>query len=101
MPVGLALMFAASVAGSPATAAAQPVTGGNDGVAAQKAYDDYMNEKVCESITVTGSRLGSRRFCATRAEWAARRLQDRQAIDSLQTRLCSYTHSGAAGKPAC
>ena len=85
------VLLAGVLACSPALIAADQPTA-VDTSAAQKKYNDYMNEKVCESITVTGSRLGGKRICATRSEWAARRLQDRQAIDKLQTQLC--THDG-------
>ena len=91
-------VIAAVLLAAPLSAATEAQTGTP---AADQAYLDYMNQKVCESITVTGSRLGVRRICATRAEWAERKLQDRQAIDNLQTRLCAYTHSGSGGKPAC
>ena len=46
------------------------------------------NEKVCETITMTGSRLGKKRFCGTRAEWADKRLQDRQEIEKAQRMPC-------------
>ena len=91
-------VLAAVLAAAPAMAAPQPQAGTT---AADQASAGYMNQKVCESITVTGSRLGVRKFCATRAEWAARRLEDRQAIDTLQTRLCAYTHNSGTGKPTC
>jgi hypothetical protein len=42
------------------------------------------NEKVCEKIVVTGSRLNVRKVCATRAEWAERRLRAQQDIDKSQ-----------------
>jgi hypothetical protein len=47
-----------------------------------------QNEKVCETITVTGSRLGKKRFCATRAEWEERRRLDRQEIEKAQRSPC-------------
>ena len=46
------------------------------------------NEKVCETITMIGSRLAKRRFCGTRAEWADRRRQDRQEIEKAQLGPC-------------
>ena len=46
------------------------------------------NDRVCETITLTGSRLGKKRFCGTRAEWADRRLQDRQEIERIQRSPC-------------
>src|SRR4051794_33322746 len=61
------------------------------------------NEKVCETVTVVGSRLGGKKICATRAEWAEKRKQDRDVIDQAQRSAnigCSTvnTHTGT---PAC
>lgn len=52
------------------------------------AKPDRENEVVCESIRLTGSRLGSKRFCATRAEWKEKRRQDRETIDRAQILHC-------------
>jgi len=65
-----------SVAVSPAAQSAQ---------GAQPVKADATEEKICEKITVTGSRLGIRKICATRAEWAERRRQDRDVADGFQT----------------
>ena len=46
------------------------------------------NDKVCETITVTGSRLGAKRFCGTRAEWEERRRRDREAVEAAQRSPC-------------
>lgn len=59
------------------------------------------NERVCENITITGSRLATRRFCATRAEWAERKRADREALDSAQRSPCVLTHNSGSGRPAC
>lgn len=45
-------------------------------------------ERVCETIVLTGSRLASKRFCGTRYEWEDRRRQDREAVEKAQTQLC-------------
>ena len=68
---------------------------------ASKAKDP--NEKVCEDIVHTGSRLAVRRVCGTRAEWEQRRRLDKEAIDRAQMSPngpCNSinTHTGA---PAC
>ena len=42
------------------------------------------NEVVCERQEELGSRLGSKRVCATRAEWQERRQQDRMQVDRTQ-----------------
>jgi predicted secreted protein len=46
------------------------------------------NEKVCEKQSVLGSRLATRRVCATRAEWAESRRLDKEAIDLGQKSAC-------------
>ena len=46
------------------------------------------NEKICENIIPIGSRLATKRFCGTRAEWADRKLQDRQALEEAQRSPC-------------
>ena len=52
-----------------------------------------LNERVCEVIVPTGSRLGGKRFCATRAEWEDKRRQDRDAIEKAQLSPCVLTHT--------
>jgi hypothetical protein len=71
--VGGCLAAAPAVAADPANS--KPAASGN-------------NDRVCETITLTGSRLGKKRFCGTRAEWADRRLQDRQEIERIQRSPC-------------
>lgn len=61
------------------------------------------NQRVCETVTVLGSRLGAKKICATRAEWAERRKQDRDSVESGQRAAnigCNTinTHTGA---PSC
>jgi hypothetical protein len=61
------------------------------------------NQRICEDITQVGSRLATKRICATRAEWAEKRKQDRDTIDDAQRSAhigCSAinTHSGT---PSC
>ena len=46
------------------------------------------NAKICQVITVTGSRLGGKKICATRAEWEERRRADREATERAQTQIC-------------
>ncbi len=59
------------------------------------------NEKVCETITLTGSRLATKRICATRAEWEERRRSDREEIDKAQRSPCVIQTTGATGRPSC
>lgn len=60
-------------------------------------------ERICETIVLTGSRIGARKFCGTRAEWEDRRQQDKDTINNIQTRIngpCS-TVNQHSGTPAC
>jgi hypothetical protein len=52
----------------------------------KKALDP--NEKVCETIKPVGSRLATKRVCATRAEWAEQRKQDREETEKAQRLGC-------------
>lgn len=54
------------------------------------------NEKVCETIKPVGSRLATKRVCATRAEWADKRRQDREETEKAQ-RLGCLTQSACGG----
>ena len=46
------------------------------------------NEKICEDIVQTGSRIGAKRFCGTRAEWEDKKRQDREATEKAQLMPC-------------
>ena len=59
------------------------------------------NEKVCENIIVTGSRLGTKRFCGTRAEWEDRKRQDREAVEAAQRSPCVLQRNVSSGRPTC
>jgi hypothetical protein len=54
------------------------------------------NEKVCEKLSVVGSRLATRRVCATRAEWAESRKLDREETEKAQ-RLSCLTQAKCGG----
>ncbi len=58
------------------------------------------HDRICETIGVTGSRLGGTRVCATRAEWEEMRRQDQDAIQRAQVSAC-LPQSNAGGKPSC
>lgn len=60
----------------------------------KKPYDP--NEKVCETIKPVGSRLATKRVCATRAEWAEQRKQDREETEKAQ-RLGCLTQDACGG----
>lgn len=63
------------------------------------------DEKICESIPATGSRLAKKRICATRAEWQERKRLDREAVDQAQRLIggpCQITPASRNGGPiAC
>ena len=70
-------------AGTLATAA----IAGEPAEASKKGKDP--NEKICETQGVLGSRLATRRVCATRAEWEERRQRERDIVDRTQTQRCA------------
>lgn len=59
------------------------------------------NEKMCQTESVVGSRLATRRVCATRAEWAERRRLDREAIDQGQRSPCMISRTSSTGRASC
>lgn len=59
------------------------------------------NERICETIKMIGSRLATKRFCGTRAEWEERKRQDREALDAAQKSPCVISTTGSTGRPSC
>ena len=63
------------------------------------------NAKVCETVSQVGSRLSKKKICATRAEWAEMKRQDREVVDHAQRAAqigCSIAPSLTNGPvPAC
>ena len=55
------------------------------------------NQKVCEDITQIGSRLATKRICATRSEWEQKRRDDRDTVDEIQRSPCVLDESGHCG----
>lgn len=57
------------------------------------------NARICEDIVQTGSRIATKRFCATKAEWEDKKRQDREAVEKAQLSPCVLTHTevGANG----
>ncbi|MEQ1547658.1 MAG: hypothetical protein ABL918_03300 [Chakrabartia sp.] len=47
-----------------------------------------LNEMVCRSDPILGSRLAKRRTCMTRAQWIEQRALDRQSIERVQRSAC-------------
>lgn len=69
-----------------AAAAAAPLLPAYAGQATKTASDP--NEKICQVVTPVGSRLATKKVCATRAEWEDKKRQDREATERAQTQLC-------------
>jgi hypothetical protein len=77
MTILLAVPLSAAAVGAPAQQQPQ---------SAAPAYQGTNpNEVVCERLEVTGSRLGHRKVCMTRAQWQDARRQDRSAVEKVQT----------------
>ena len=58
------------------------------------------NERICEKISIIGSRLAVKRVCLTRAEWAEKRKLDRDAVEQAQRSPC-VIGSYSAGDAQC
>lgn len=52
------------------------------------------NQKICQVITPVGSRLATKKVCATRAEWDARKKDDREIVEKVQTQRCMSAADG-------
>ena len=79
---GIVLSLSAALllgAAAPSLAQTQPAAAPT----AEKQADD-LNKLVCEKQESTGSRLAKKRICLTKAQWAERRLQDRQELERVQ-----------------
>lgn len=63
------------------------------------------NAKVCETVSQVGSRLSKKKICATRAEWAEMKRQDREATNEAQRAArigCSLAPASTNGPvPSC
>lgn len=71
----------------------QAPASGKQAAPSQKVGD--LNERICENLTIVGSRLSVKRVCATRAEWAERKREDRQVMDQAQQgRHCGSVNTG-------
>ena len=96
----LMILSALSLAASAARAAADPPQQASS-QNARPAPDP--NQRICEDVTQVGSRLGTKRICATRAEWAAKRKADRDTVDDAQRSAnigCSQVGT-LSGTPTC
>ena len=80
---------------------AAPVAAAGSASAQTDGYDP--NERVCEKIIVTGSRLATKKVCMTRAQWAERQRDDRDAVERAQRAAnapCSTVHTRTSA-PNC
>lgn len=80
-----------------------PVLGAEPGASSTARPPADPNQRICEDVTTVGSRLATKRVCATRAEWAEMKKQDRDVVDQAQRSAnvgCNTinTHSGT---PSC
>jgi hypothetical protein len=92
MHIRIALIAAVALAASGAYAQQNPPQ--------QKGAPD-PNEKICEDVVQTGSRLATKRFCATRSEWEDKKRQDREAVEKAQLNPCVIQTTTTSGKPSC
>jgi invasion protein IalB len=81
-PVAAALLTGTAVPAVAQTAAAPSQTQAT--TEAKPAQNS--NEIVCQKQEVTGSRLGVKRICMTRSQWADRQMQDRQEVERVQVK---------------
>ena len=42
------------------------------------------NDKICEDVAPAGSRIATKRFCGTRAEWVEKKRQAREDTELMQ-----------------
>ena len=92
------LALVAAVAGA---LIAAPVAAADTAPAQAGGYDP--NERICEKMIVTGSRLTSKKVCMTRAQWDERRRDDRDSIERAQRAAhvgCSTVHTRTSA-PVC
>lgn len=75
----LAILTATAFVGSVSAEPAAPAT------PAKKAVHD-PNERICEDLYI-GTRVNTKRFCGTRAEWEALKQQDREEVQKAQRPL--------------
>ena len=68
-----AMILAASTFSAPVTVQAAPGAQARD-----------PNEKLCEVVAQVGSRLSTKKTCATRAEWAVIRKDQKDALEQMQ-----------------
>lgn len=83
--VGVAALTASASLADPA-----PQTSGTSAPVNAGAKVPDPNEVICERHEETGSRLGSKRVCMTRSQWAEQKTEDRQQLERQQTQRGMY-----------
>ena len=91
MPSRLFALALALTLGSPAAVASA-------GTGSPQMAGTDPNEKICEDVIVTGSRLAKKRLCATRAQWEERKQLDRRAIHQIQTQIIGPCQTAPASR---
>jgi hypothetical protein len=92
--IWLALLATSAIA-APTNATEQPAQ------TSQAASAKPSDGLICEKEIVTGSRLGGKEVCATAEERAARRLQERQAVERAQAMPCLPVATDSQGHAHC
>jgi len=82
--------LAAALAFSTTSAMAQAPSAGTAPPAAKV---EDPNKKICQRVEEIGTRLGDRRVCKTKAEWAAERAATRNDVERAQQNA-SYKPAG-------
>lgn len=57
------------------------------------------SDRICKDLLVPGSRMVTRRYCATRAEWAIREREEKDATQLMQRPI--QTCTPIMGSPRC
>lgn len=86
----------AAIAADPAPqgdAAATPSTDQSSRNADKEVMGD-PTRIICRKVEQIGTRLGSKRICATAAQWSAIRDQDRQGLEQVQNQRYVHNESG-------
>ena len=78
-PISLLQAFA-SLSSASAPALADPAPVASETVRSVR----DPNQRICETVTEIGSRLATKKVCATRAEWAEMRKHDRESVEEMQ-----------------
>lgn len=85
------VIFLVGVASAAAVAHSQAPSTGDT---AERSRAD-MNQVVCVKQADTGSRLGGRRICRTRAQWAEEQDESRKVTERIQSMKTSQCGAGS------